>query len=365
MKTVYIKEGIRFFVRSTKRKLLGPKKYKGSASDICKAIVEDCWNGKYFRNSAGHYAEFWARDFGWCCESLLKLGHRNRVLKTLDYALERYSRNGIITSTISPSGKCFNFPDYYSPDSVAYMFRSLRLAKASNLVKKFKLFLQRQVDIFYNKVIDQNTGLVKRKTNFSGMRDYAIRDSSCYDNVISAMLSEELDKLGFKNPLRKHKIKDKLKKQFWTGRYFLDDSSGALHITGDANLFPFYFGLFDKKMMKSAFASMQRAKLDMPFPLKYMSGRAEEKMIVYELFVPGWEKNCIWAHMGLLYLQLLLKLDKKKAAVHKAAYAHLIEKYRTFYELYLPNGRPYRSLFYHADEAMLWAANYLVLEGKL
>ena len=365
MRAVYISEGIRYFLRSTKRKLFGPKKYQGNARDICRAIIDDCWNGTYFRNSAGHYAEFWARDFGWCTEALLKLGYREKVLKTLEYALEKYSKRGVITSTISPRGNAFNFPDYYSPDSVAYLFRSLRLSNAKDLIKKHKSFLQKQAQIFYRTVIDPKTGMVRRKTNFSGMRDYAIRDSSCYDNTIAAMFSDELTKLRFKNPLKKHNIKAKIKKHFWTGKYFLDDRNSK-HITGDANTFPFYFGLFGKDMMKKAFTSMQSATLDSPFPLKYMSGRAEEKMIIYGLFVPNWEKDCIWAHMGLLYIQLLQSIDKKLAQKHKHTYTNIVEKYRTYYELYFPNTKPYKSLFYHADEGMLWAANLLtLLEGKL
>lgn len=361
MKKVYVSEGLRYFRRSTKRKLVGPKQYPGTARYICKAIIDDCWNGKYFRNSTGNYAEFWARDFGWCVDALLKLGYRDKVLKTLEYALFHYSRNHVITSTINPKGVCFNFPDYYSPDSVAYLFRSLRVARATKLIKKYKLFLQRQVDLFYTNVIDPKTGMVKRQTNFSGMRDYAIRDSSCYDNVFAAMLSDELDRLKFKNPLRRHKLKEKIKKQFWTGKYFLDDSSGRLYVTGDANLFQFYFGLYSKDIMKKAFAAVQQAHLDTPFPLKYMTGRSQENMIAYELFVPGWERNCIWAHMGLLYVQLLKKINPAKAAEHIVKYVQLVEKYKTFYELYFPNGKPYRSAFYHADEGMLWAANLLVL----
>jgi len=366
MKSVYISEGIRYFIRSVKRKLYGPKRYPGTVRYICKAIIDDCWNGKYFRNSAGHYAEFWARDFGWCVEALLKLGYRNKVLKTLDYALGRYSRHGMITSTISPSGKCFNFPDHYSPDSVVYMFRSLRLAKAGQLVKKYRVFLQREADRFYKEVINPKTGMVRRKKKFSGMRDYAIRDSSCYDNVFAAVLSDELTKLKFKNPLRKHRIKNKIKKHFWTGRFFLDDSSGRLHITGDANLFPFYFRLFDKSMMKKAFNAIQKAHLDSPFPLKYMSGRAQEKMIIYNIFVPNWEKDCIWTHMGLLYVRLLKQVNKKLYEKHITSYAVMVEKHRTYYELFFPNKKPYRSLFYHSDEAMLWAANLLaLLDGKI
>jgi len=39
----------------------------------------------------------------------------------------------------------------------------------------------------------------------------------------------------------------------------------------------------------------------------------------------------------------------------------LIETNRNFLELFDNKGKPFKSKFYHADESMLWAANYLTL----
>jgi len=46
-------------------------------------------------------------------------------------------------------------------------------------------------------------------------------------------------------------------------------------------------------------------------------------------------------------------------------YKEKIEHYGTFVEVYGKNGKPYSSLFFSADEGMVWVANYLHLENLL
>ena len=362
LKPIHLRAGLHMFKESFLVRFRGIKKYAGDAKQICESVVKDCYNGKYFQVNGDNYNFFWARDFGISIESLLKLGYKKEVLSTLGYALDVFSKNDKITTAIYSNNKPFNFPDVYSPDSVALLFRSLRVAGANKLIKKYKGFLNREVLKFYNTVLDKETGLVKRKTHFSGMRDYAIRDSSCYDNVMMAVIADEVKRLKLDNPFKKYNFKEIIKNNFWTGSYFLDDLSGSKHITGDANVFPFWLEIFDdKKMVKSAINSTLEVGLDKPLPLKYMSGKAREKMIPIEWFVPNWERDCIWFMIGPLYMQLIDKIDKQKAREYIAGYKETIERYGNYLELYKPNGKPYKSLFYHAGRGMLWAANYLSL----
>lgn len=314
-------------------------------------------------NSAGHFHEFWARDFGFCVDSLLKLGYSAKVKRTLAYALKIYSKHGKITTAISPNSAAFDFPDVYSPDSVAFFFYALQKANAGYLIEKYKIFLNKEVKRFYLTVLDKNTGLVKRKTHFSALRDYYIRDSSCYDNTMVALLAESLKKIKvLDNPFKKYDFKKIIKDNFWTGSYFLDDLSGKKHVAGDANVFPFWLGIFDdKSMLSSAITAMQNAELDKPFPLKYVSGNPKEKKIFIEFLVSGWERNCIWPHMGPMFISLVKKIDEYEANTYFLSYKHLIQKNRNFYELYTPDGKSYKSLFYMADEGIIWCANFLTI----
>ncbi|MEM2916640.1 MAG: hypothetical protein QXT19_04775 [Candidatus Woesearchaeota archaeon] len=107
---------------------------------------------------------------------------------------------------------------------------------------------------------------------------------------------------------------------------------------------------------------MQNEGLDYPFLLKYTAFRMTADVLSQKLFAPNYEGSAIWAHLGMWYTQLLKKIDPERAEQHIRAYKNLVEGYRTFLEVYEPDGRkPYKSLFYVCDEGMLWAANLLTM----
>jgi len=345
---IHITQGIKYFVASMKQKLRGPKRYAGNADEICKKIVKDCWNGRYFQVSPCHYTEFWARDFGYSVESLLKLGYRKEVLKTLAYALEKYSRTGIKTTI---ARKPFSFPNLYSPDSVALIFHALRVAKADDLVDEYEEFLQQEADKFA-KVVLQN-GRVRINTLFSGMRDYAKRKSSCYDHCMSILMARETKKLGFEFPYTEKELVKGLE-AYWIG-YYRDDR-GSIVSTGDANTLPYWLGV--GKKFKQALNNIQ-GRLDQPFPLAYSDER--QRMIGAEIFVPNWETKTVWPFLGFLWMHAVKKHNPRLAKEYKKQYKAIIEKYKTLYEAYTRDAKPYKSLFYHADEGMLWAAMYLTV----
>ena len=84
-------------------------------------------------------------------------------------------------------------------------------------------------------------------------------------------------------------------------------------------------------------------------------------MIGAEIFVPGWQHDAVWPFLGLLWVQAAKKYDKKLVEKYKEEYAKVIKEHGTLYEVYTIYRQPYKSLFYHADEGMLWASMYLTL----
>lgn len=355
----HLQEALKIFSRSISVKKHGVKKYKGNAKQICRQIVKDCWNGKYFQVSNGHFTSFYMRDFGWCVDSLLKLGYKDKVVKTLDWALDIYSKKRL-TTTITPYRRCVDI-FAYSPDSLAFLVRSLRAANAKGLVEEYRCFIGEEVNNYYNKVIDPDTGLVRTNRRFSSMKDQAIRRSSCYNNIMTAMLSNELDQLGFRNPFANYDLEKIIKERFWTGKYFLDDLSGKKYVAGDANVLPFWSNVFnDKRMLKNSISAIQKEGLDKPFPLKYTTENNKKKNLI-RVLVSNYEGNVSWMHMGPLYVQLVKQIDKKKAKEYIDIYTKLIEKHKNFLEVFNPDATPFKSPFYHADEGMLWSANYLTL----
>jgi hypothetical protein len=371
---IYLSEGLRMFKRRIRVLFKGLRKYPGNAEQIAQQIINDCYNQKrnYFMVSSrnGHFCEFYARDFGWCTQALLNLGYRKEVLSTLSYALRIFERYGRIEQSINPGGKPFTFPDKYSPDALAFLIRSLKLAKADDLIKKYEGFLNKEIKRYYGLVIDESTGLVRKDKTFSSMKDHALRQSSCYDNVITGMLSNDLQEIKIlDNPFKKYDYKKIIVDNFWdySGGYFLDDLSGNKFVCGDANVIPFWSGLItDRAMMRKAISAIRAEGLDKPFPLKYADKKFKEhEMISGEVLASGYERNSVWAHVGFMYIKIVSQVDKNLARKYLEQYKKQIETYHTFLELYDCNGKPFRTLLYYADESMLWAANYLYLKSLL
>jgi len=367
LRLIHIKEGLRFFKRSISVRRNGLKKYKGNSKEICKKILDDCYNKKkkYFQVSAGHFNLFYTRDFGWIVKSLLELGYKKEVKNTLEYALGIFEKHGRVRTTINPEGVGFDFP-IYAVDSLPYMVYSLACLRDKKLVKRYKGFLEKEIRYFVEAVVDKKTGLVRKDKSFSSMKDYSKRVSSCYDNCMLYLLQKSCDKIGLKSLLKKYNYKKLIVDNFWTGEYFLDDLSGKDYVAGDANVFPFWTGVVDdKEMLRKVIASILRYKLDYSLPLKYTQDKnSNVDFILIELFAKGYERSTIWTHMGLLYLHVLGKSEKKLLLHYLEKYKENIMKYKTFLEVLREDGSPFRMSFYYSDEGMSWCANYLTLLKK-
>jgi hypothetical protein len=271
---------------------------------------------------------------------------------------------------ISPSGLIFDFPDKYAPDGIAYFYRSLRIAKAKDLIIKNKGFLNAEIKRFEDHVIDKDLGRVKDKA-FSGMRDHAVVKAACYDMIMACMLCDEIDRINammkkkvLDNPLKKYDLKKNLVKYYWTGTYFKDSIKNDA-ITGHCNTFVYWLDVIsDKKMLESSITSIVAKELDSPLPLKY--GISDNIEYFWgEIFVKDWERDSIWVFLGIPYIEILAKVDRKQAVKYLKRYQELVMKYHSFIEVFHKEVRPYRSLFFYSDNTMLWSSMYLDTKKKL
>ncbi|MBT4650933.1 hypothetical protein HOC13_00220 [Candidatus Woesearchaeota archaeon] len=354
----YLTQGSRIFLNSWKNRFF-PKKYSGNAKEICDQIVKECWNGRFFQTSVGNFPQFWTRDFGWCCKSLLSLGHKPEVHQTLRYALNRFMEAKDITTTVTPGGKAFDFP-CMSIDSLPYLIHSIKISGFPYY--SYKKFLNLQIKKFFNEVVDPVTGLVNPEKHFSSMKDFSIRKSSCYDNVMVGLLAKDLGVMKLNNPFAKYDYQELIERHFWNGKYFYDDLSKKEYVAGDANLFPFVMGVIrDKSKLFSVLKTLHKEGLDYPFPLKYTLSRKDVKFVSQEFFLRDYESNSIWTHMGPLYIKLIKEVSPSLAKEYKEKYGALVEEHGNYLEVFSNKGKPFGTPFYYCDRGMLWAANYLTL----
>jgi len=354
----YITEGVRIFFTSLKSRFI-KKRYEGNAEQICQQIIKDCFNGRYFQTSTGNFSQFWARDFGWCTASLLKLKYTDEVQQTLRYAINRFKKHKKVEGTITPRGRPYSFP-LEAVDSLPWLIHSIKISHFS--YHSHKAFFNKEIKKFFEEFIDPHTGLVKPDLHVSSMKDFAIRKSSCYDNCTVAMLARDLKSMKLINPFVNFDYTSMIKRHFWNGKFFYDDLSKKDYVAGDANLFPYIFGIInDTQMLKSSLNSIISAGLDKPFPLKYTASRDKVKFIPEEILIRNYESNSIWMHMGPLYVKLVQQVDPELAKEYKQKYTELIEKHQNYLEVFFPNEKPFSSPFFYCDSGMLWAANYLTL----
>jgi hypothetical protein len=296
---------------------------------------------------------------------LCSLGYRDKVLKTLEYALSAFEMAGGLATTITPRGRVLDVFTY-GPDSLAFILHALHEAKAWYIADGYREFLQKEAQRCYNLVWDRKRRLVRADKSFTSIKDNASRKSCAYDNAMIGLISKYLDSFELQNPWVGEDFSEKLIDNFWTGSYFKEDLSGSDVVAGDANVFPFWTGIVqDKSLLKKAISAVRKEGLDKPLPLRYTMHTPKGLFLPARVFAPNYEGNTVWAHLGLLYIEVVSALNKKWAREYLAEYTKRIEEHKTFLELYEPDGTPYKTLVYVTDEGMLWAANYLILKKLL
>jgi len=361
---VLLAAGVGVAVRSALRAIFGWKRYPGSVEAICRAVLDDCWRGDFLAGSAGHFRQFWTRDLAMCTPALLRLGQRDRVIRSWQWGLERFEAAGRITTTIF--ARRFPRDVYaYACDSLPMLLYALEAAGAEHLIQRHRALLSREVERYYKTVFDPELGLARPDGYFSGPRDCMTGRSTVFANTMIALLGRLLDRIdGLPRPMAGHDVAQGMLRHHWNGDSFRD-SLDRTFPSGDANMWPFFFGIFeDREMWRRAFAVLEAGGFTDPMPLRYFQQRLlEAELPVPRLFTPNYQGDPSWTQLGPAYLHLLSEIDRPKMEQHRANMAAMIERDRNYIELYDKGGRPYRgrAFTYHADEGMIWAAMFLDL----
>jgi hypothetical protein len=361
---VLLAAGVNVAARSLWRGLRGWKRYEGSVEAICRGVLEDCWTGKYFAGSAGHFRQFWTRDLAMCTPALCNLGYRERVVSSWEWALNRFERAGRMSTTI--------FHDRFARDVYAYACDSLpmtlfalRAAGCDYLIDRHRELFRKEIARFHEIVFDRELGMARTSGYFSGPRDCMTGRSTVFANTMIALTAQLIDGDNrFHNPFVGHDVRDRMLQHHWTGEYFRDSLCRDLP-SGDGNVWPFFFGVFDEpEMRRRAFATLEARGLTDPVPLRYFERRLPEaELPVPRMFTPNYQGDPSWTQLGAIYLGELAKVDRAKMVTQRGRMADLIERDRNYLELYTTDGQPYvgRARLYHCDEGMIWAAIFLDL----
>jgi hypothetical protein len=356
--------GLNVVARSIWRRLFGWKRYPGQAADICAAVLDDCWTGEFFAGSTGHFKQFWTRDLAMCTPALCRLGHRERVVRSWAWGLERFQRAGRITTTIF--NRRFARDVYaYACDSLPLLLHGLQAARAEHLIDRHRELLTREIHRFADIVFDPQLGMARTDGYFSGPRDCMTGRSTVFANTMIALLGRTLDQLpALPNPFRGHDLAAVLWQQHWMGDHFRDSLCRDTP-SGDANVWPFFFEVVtDRQMQRRALMTLEDRGFSRPIPLRYFPTRLPEaELPVPRLVTPNYQGDPCWTQLGPAYLHVLKAVDRPLMEWHRANVAALIERDQNYLELYTTDSKPYRgrAFLYQADEGMIWASMFLDL----
>lgn len=350
-------------IRIARRAVRGPRRYPGDARAITRACVDAAWDRDHFTASGGHFRQFWTRDTGFSAVPLVRTGFGARLEASLAWAMDAWAPTGRVTTTIFPGRRP---RDIYTlgVDSLPLLLHALRACDASPLVERHLGWLGPEIRRYGRAVVDPGTGLVRTDRRFSSHRDTVVTSGNAYANAMVVLLDRVLRETGWASSPVPDGAGERFIAAFWRGDRFVELPDGD-EVTGDATVFPFWLGIVpDHLGLAAALRSATDAGLATPLPLRYAGRRnlaAEDP--VQRLFVPDYQGTAIWTSLGAIYLQLLDRVDPAAADAPITAYAALVEREGTFWEVVRDDLRPYvgRLGIFRADEAMLWSAIFLDL----
>jgi hypothetical protein len=358
-----------------RRVVRGHRRYPGTAEEILRAGLEDCWSGEFLTASPGTYRQFWTRDTAFAAPSLVRLGGPwpERLLASLAWAMRIWqARRSHVTTTINPLLRWPVDIFDYGVDSLPLLLASLRTLQAgggptaegaSALAHEHRAWIASELEHFVAEVVDPATGLVRSDRHFSAHRDTFKNGSTAYANTMVAVLARTVAETGWgPDLLSRHFAGDwgsLVRRHFWLGDRFRD-RLGSDETSGEANVWPFFAGLIDdREMLAAALGTLRREGYTAPSPLRFEATHRVDRLVpAYRLWSADYQTTTSWTSLGSIYLALLRRVEPEAAAVELQRLRALIERDGTLWEVLDARGEPWRSRsrLSVSDASMLWGA---------
>jgi hypothetical protein len=343
----------------------------GTAEEIIRSCIDDCWDGTHYRASAGHFRQFWTRDLSFSAPALARLGpaYADRVVRSYEWAIRTWRRHGShVTTTIHYFDQPVDVFDY-GVDCLPLMLAAMRRVGAEDLLQEHRPWLEGEVRHYLHEVVDPLTCLVRNDRKYSAHRDTIVNRCNAVGNSMVALLAMTLADLGWEVPASMRPLalapQSILLDRFWDARGFFIDSIGDDRPSGEGNIWPFWTGVItDDAVLRKALHELEERGYADPYPLKYeVARRPQLEPLFVRTFMPDYQGASVWTSLGSMYLQLLHAFDPASARIEIDRYRIWIERDGTFWEVIDDEtGERYSStLLTRSDEGMLWSAIFLDL----
>jgi hypothetical protein len=247
-----------------RRGFLGAKQHPGTATDIIRSCIDDCWDGTHYRASPGYFRQFWTRDLSFSAPSLARLSadHRARVIESFDWAIRTWERrDSHVTTTIHFFDQPVDVFDY-GVDCLPLMLAALHRIDADALIAEHRPWLEKEVLHYLDEVVDSRTGMVRSDRKYSAHRDTIVNRCNAFGNSMVALLAMTVIDLGWDVPAPMAPLalvpQSILLDHFWDSRGFFRDSPGDTTPSGEGNIWPFWTGVItDEAVLRQALATLE------------------------------------------------------------------------------------------------------------
>lgn len=340
------------------------ERFDGDAQQIGEQIVERVWQGEFYRTSLGHFDFFWMRDFGTVARSLTNLGHKDRVQRTLTWALMNFMKSNHVTQCIDHAGNAFNQPAKKSVDALPWLLHSLVVSNYQ-LRPIERRFLNERL-AHYTEVYLTPEGDLKQGVRFAELRDAVNYDRSAYAIALIARMSVCAKELDLHFGFTVETYQEILKKEYWNGKFFKADRVTNVY-SSESALMPFFHDIItDKKMVNATMDYIAQRKLNKPYPLQYgeHSDKFHYRITMNNTIMPQYTGTTLWTWHATFYLHILKHYKHADYKENYDKFTELIERHGTYPELVNHDGSWYKAPFYMADPGMIWIALYMELEPQ-
>jgi len=338
--------------------------FEGSANKICEQIVEELWEGDFYRTSLGHFNFFWMRDFGTSCQSLVNLGYKEHVHHTISWALFQYQRAGDVTTCIDKAGNVFNAPAKKSIDSLPWLLHCIVVSDYP-LNKLEHRFLEHMLRRYCKTFLHAEHGDLK-SMHYAEMRDAVYYDRSAYALALIGRMAHCVSELNLKGfPYQESHYRQVLLDDYWNGEFFKADFVTNVW-SSECGLMPFFLGVIDdKEKANKTFNYINKAKLNSLYPLQYCQEpyKFKYRFGMGRFLMNNYTGTTIWTWHGTFYLHLLKKYKRPEYDEQYRHFADMIERHGTYPELLNADGSWYQTPIYRSDPGMVWAALFQELDS--
>lgn len=350
--------------------------------------------------SVDHYSDFWARDSFYASWGLLQTREYEKVKDNLSLFIQYQKKNGHIPRRIDR----FIVPLKYlglkirrrSPKpryTGVYVYPALD----SNLLFVITLYkyiwhsgdgeFLRQNQTAFDHAIQwvekyEKNGFVDEGL-FANWADIIIKKGKVlYTNILYA---EALDKTAKLNSMlgrtrlaekyaqKARAMKERVNREYWNGKYYIDwiyKKKKYDYLSTDGNVLAMLFDVSNQKQNEEIIKHIEEYGLDaIPMKTNYPSySWWRIKLITRVIGAPGYQNNYTsWLWLGCIYAVALYANGycQKAGEIHKKI-SEKIKEYRKVYELYGPDGVPYRGWYWRSASSFAWSSGlYLWMYGIL